>query len=64
MPVAVIVVIATGVCQSVWDLSEVKMVKVKVKVKCILVQALRFCTGRAAHRGSRGIALLFHDQRY
>jgi len=26
-----------------------------------LVQALRFCTGRTAHRASRGIALLFHD---
>ena len=32
-----------------------------VKVKCTLVQALRLCTGRTAHRGSRGIALLFHD---
>ena len=31
------------------------------KVKCALVQALRLCTGRTAHRGSRGIALLFHD---
>ena len=31
----------------------------KVKVKCTLVQALRLCTGRTAHRGSRGIALLF-----
>jgi hypothetical protein len=31
------------------------------KVKCTLVQALRLCTGRTAHRGSRGIALLFHD---
>jgi len=29
-----------------------------------LVQALRLCTGRTAHRGSRGIALLFHDQRH
>jgi hypothetical protein len=29
--------------------------------KCTLVQTLRFCTGRTAHRGSRGIALLFHD---
>jgi len=29
------------------------------KVKCTLVQALRLCTGRTAHRGSRGIALLF-----
>ena len=36
-------------------------VKVKVKVKVTLVQALRLCTGRTAHRGSRGIALLFHD---
>ena len=30
----------------------------KVKVKCTLVEALRLCTGRTAHRGSRGIALL------
>jgi len=29
------------------------------RVKCTLVQALRLCTGRTAHRGSRGIALLF-----
>jgi len=36
----------------------------KVKVKVTLVQALRLCTGRTAHRGSRGIALLFHDQQY
>jgi len=32
---------------------------VKVKVKCTVVQALRLCTGRTAHRRSRGIALLF-----
>ena len=32
-----------------------------VKVKVTLVQALRLCTGRTAHRGSRGIALLFLD---
>ena len=31
------------------------------KVKVTLVQALRLCTGRTAHRGSRVIALLFHD---
>ena len=31
------------------------------KVKCTLVHALRLCAGRTAHRGSRGIALLFHD---
>ena len=36
-------------------------VKKKYNVKCILVQALRLCTGRTAHRGSRGIALLFLD---
>jgi hypothetical protein len=29
------------------------------KVKCTLVQALRLCTGRTVHRGSRGIALLY-----
>jgi len=33
----------------------------KIKVKCILVQALRLCKGRAAHRGRRSIDLLFHD---
>jgi len=27
--------------------------RVKVKVKCTLVQALRLCTGRTAYRGSR-----------
>jgi len=31
------------------------------KIKCTLVQGQRLCTGRTAHRGSRGIALLFHD---
>jgi len=30
-------------------------------VKCTLLQALRLCTDRKAHRGSRGIALLFLD---
>jgi len=29
------------------------------KVKCTLVQALRLWTGRTAHRGSKGIVLLF-----
>jgi len=37
------------------------VLKSKKKVKCTLVQALRLCTGRTAHRGSRGIALLFLD---
>ena len=31
------------------------------KLKCTLVQALRLCTGRTTHTGSRGIALLFLD---
>jgi hypothetical protein len=35
-------------------------VKVK-KVKVTLVQALSLCTGCMAHRGSTGIALLFHE---
>jgi hypothetical protein len=34
------------------------IVIVKVKVKVTLVQALRLCTGRTAHKGSRGIAVL------
>jgi hypothetical protein len=33
----------------------------KGKVKCTLVQVLRLCTGRTAHKGSRGITLPFHD---
>jgi len=32
------------------------------KVKYTLVQALTLCTGRTAHGGSRGIALLFLDR--
>ena len=32
-----------------------------VKVTCTLLQALRLCTGRTAHREIRGIALLIHD---
>jgi len=38
-----------------------KIGKIKVKVNCTLVQALRLCTGRTAYRGSRCIALLFLD---
>ena len=33
----------------------------KVKVKGTLVQAMRLCTGRTAHKGSKGIALPFQD---
>ena len=42
------------------SVDEFYNIKVK-KVKVTLVQALRLCTGRTAHRGSRGIALLFRD---
>jgi hypothetical protein len=42
-----------------WSITKLKVRKVKVKVT--LVQALRFCTGCTAYRGSRGIALPFHD---
>ena len=41
-----------------------KDIYIYIKVKVTLVQALRLCTGRTAHRGSRGIALLFRDQRH
>jgi len=33
--------------------------EIKIKVMCILVQALRPCTDCTAHRGNRGIALLY-----
>jgi hypothetical protein len=41
--------------------SSICKVNNKVKVQCTLVQVLRFCTGRTAYRGSRGVALTFHD---
>jgi len=45
-----------------YDMIDGKTVQIyKVKLKCTLVQALRLCTGRTAHRGSTGIALLIHD---
>ena len=40
-----------------FTLKQLQIQFVKVKVKVTLVQALRLCTGRTAHRGSRGIAL-------
>jgi len=36
-------------------------VSVKGKVKCTLIQALRLCTGRTTHRGSRVIDVTFLD---
>jgi hypothetical protein len=42
----------------VWEIKY--YIKVK-KVKVTLVQALRLCTSRTAHKGSRGIALTFLD---
>jgi len=38
-----------------------KKSKGKRRVKCTLVQTLRLCTGRTAHRGRKGITLLFLD---
>jgi len=53
-------------CFSVFNISTCceifnSYVLLSIKVKCTLVQALILCTGLTAHRGSRGIALLFHD---
>ena len=45
-------------CDSMQRVS-VSILSLGKKVKCTLVQALRLCTGRTAHRGSTGIALLF-----
>ena len=51
---------------STWDLvkciDQWRYLKIgKVKVKRTTAQALRLCTGRTARRGSKGIALPFHD---
>ena len=35
--------------------------KVKSKVKCTLLQALRLCSGRTAFKGNTGMVLLFFD---
>ena len=37
---------------------------VKENIKCTLLHALRLCTGRTAHRGSRGKALHFLGHGY
>ena len=49
-----------GSVQAVGPIGGVE-VQVYVKVECTVVQALRLCTGRTAHRRIRGIALLFLD---
>jgi hypothetical protein len=47
--------------------SYIGVLKIPVQFLCMTlksesgVQALRLCTGRTAHRGSRGIALPFLD---
>jgi hypothetical protein len=46
-------------CSDSVEDAVIPVYEVKVKVKVTLVQALRLCTGRTAHRGSRGIALLY-----
>ena len=45
----------------VTDLTLLDVNSLIKKVKCTLVQALRLCTGRAANRGIRNLALLFLD---
>jgi hypothetical protein len=42
------------------NVERVKIIPV-FKVKCTLVQALKLCTVRTVHRGSRSIALPFYD---
>ena len=44
-----------------WKLTAISLHEKSKEVKCTFVQALRLCTGCTAHRGSRGIALPFHD---
>jgi hypothetical protein len=53
-------------CKVYWLASQEGLCSMEYvsKVKVTLLQALRLCTGRTAHRGSRGIALLFYDQRH
>jgi len=41
--------------------SRAYVLRTKSKVMCTLVQPLRLCKDCTAHRGSRGIALLFHN---
>jgi hypothetical protein len=53
--------IPVGCLWVLFDLPSFLVLYIKVKVKVTIVQALRLYTGRTAHRGSRGIALLFHD---
>ena len=47
-------------CFCLWHQNVCYLCK-KLKVKCTIARTLRLCTGRTAHRGSRGIALLFLD---
>ena len=44
------------------DCSRQRRKSENVNVKCTPVQAVRFCTGHMAYRGSRGMALPFLDQ--
>jgi hypothetical protein len=50
-----------SVTKVVYYITEILLSKKMVKVTITLVQALRLCTGRTAHRGSKGISLLFQD---
>ena len=54
-----VVTARSGSQWSLWLTSRFSLVQ--LKVKCTLVQAMRLCTGRTAHRGSRGIDLTIFD---
>jgi hypothetical protein len=59
--------LCTNICTNKWckfvlNYSHFYVRTLKKKVKVTLVQALRLCTDRMAHRRSRDIALLFHDE--
>jgi len=55
-----LLVFVTIYCYLYWKIHNF-VILCNSKVKVTLVHALRLCTGRTAHTGSRDISLLFHD---
>jgi hypothetical protein len=63
-PVAWIISVSVWLCRPLcYDVATERFAQFASgkKVKVTIVHALRLCTGRTAHRGSRGIAVLFND---
>ena len=56
-----LICVLADICIAQKKILTVAAFVIKVKEKVTLVRALRLCTGRTAYRGSRGIALTFHD---